>query len=123
MTCRFCNKDFVRLKQHLKIKHGVLSDSFEPDTLKSFVLLLSVLPISQAIMRQQYIIDDYLKGKADLPRDLYCEIDRCFSKYKKRKDIKPVLSVGQIKKLKRSRKIQSAQDDNPVKCMKTNNDI
>ena len=102
MTCHFCNKDFARLKQHLKIKHDIMTDKFEPNTLKSFVLLLNVLPTSQMIMQQQSIIHEYLKGNIDLPRELYCEIDRCFAEYKKRRDIKPVLKVGQLKKLKRS---------------------
>ena len=108
MTCHFCNKDFARLKQHLKIKHGVMTDTFEPNTLKSFVLLLNVLPTSQMIMRQQNIINDYLKGNVDLPRELYCEIDRCFVEYKKRRNVKPVLNVGQPKKLKRA--YQKEQD-------------
>lgn len=115
MTCHFCNKDFARLRQHLKSKHSVLSDTFEPDTIRSFTLLLNVLPTSQMIMDHQHIINDFLMGKIDLPKDLYCEIDRCFSEYKTRNDIKPVLSVAQSKKLKfHSSKTQSEQDDSHV---------
>ena len=107
MSCFICNKSYTRLTQHLKMQHQISENCIEPKNISEFTLLLSFFPITKDMYNYRKDILNHINGqKKDLPRELYCKLEKLFMEYKSRKGMKPKLCIAQ-NKIKKSQSKKS----------------
>jgi len=94
MSCSICNKDFKRLTQHLKIKHGLEDRIVEPVSLYEFLKLIDLVPSKKFIFQNRRLINDHLNNGKDIPSNIYKELNKCFLSYTHNKGVKIVAQVG-----------------------------
>ena len=113
MTCFICQRDYARLKRHLRIQHTFENEYIEPFTIKQFSWFLLSLPTSKTILSNKKTIKEFVEGICDLPKELYSEIESQLLRYKKMSGFKPTLRIAKSK-MKRSntKKRKNASNEN-----------
>lgn len=118
MSCYICNKSFSRLRRHLKEQHKSTDVCIEPRNLGEFAIMLSLTPIPKEFHSRKNDIQAYINESKDLPKDLYCILEKYFQKYKSIKGLKPILNIAKHKRIdkklcKTKRKKQPATTNQP----------